>query len=340
MPRGSEHSEDRLIGWLRRRWDGRDGELPLIGDDAALLDLGGDWAITVDSQIAGVHYPADLDPAWVARRLLAVNLSDLAAVGAAPAFAFLALSAPQGFDARRFLSALARAARSFGIRLAGGDLARNPERTTATLTLLGRRPRGGKWLRRSNAYAGDRLWLGGTIGESALGQLLLAYGARPRTQRSIEIPAALDLSPALIGAARRAVLRHLAPEPQLALGTALGRLPRAAAIDVSDGLARDLHRLCRESAVGAEINAGALPLPNRFAALAAALGKNPLEIAFGGGEDYVLLFALPEDITPPEGFTCREIGRIVAGRSIRSLRAGRAEALPALGWDHLASDHK
>lgn len=332
-------SEDRLLAWLRGRL-ARDGE-PLLGDDAALLPAVGPWAATVDSQIAGVHYPPDTDPAVVARRLLAVNLSDLAAMGAEPAYALLALSVPPGFDHRRFFTALLAACRAHGVTLAGGDLARHPATATSTLTLLGRRPAGGRWLRRGAAAAGDVLWLGGTVGESAAGRMLLAAGARlvgARAAGRVELPERFAAPAAMARTAARAVRRHLAPSPQLALGRALGRLRRAAAIDLSDGLALDLARLARESGVGAEIEAERLPLARGFGALCERLGCDPLALALGGGEDYVLLFALPAGVSPPAEHSCSAIGAVTRARALRWVRGGRRTPLPRLGWDHLRLD--
>jgi thiamine-monophosphate kinase len=315
--------EDRLIDWLRRRLGQQPGG-SLIGDDAAILPAGGPFTITVDHQIAGVHFPPQLDPAVVARRLLAVNLSDLAAMGAAPAYAFLALAAPPGFDHRRFFTALLAACCRYELTLAGGDLARNPERLTASLTLFGTRPEGARWLERSGARPGHALWLGGTIGESAAGRMLIERG---------ELKEAF---PSLQTAIRRAIRRHLEPRPQLALGRWLGTQTEGAAMDVSDGLARDLHRLCRASGTGAEIDAGALPFASRFTKLCAAIGADPLALALGGGEDYVLLFTLPEGIEPPEK-GARRIGKIVKGNGVTLLREGSRSPLPDLGWDHLAA---
>lgn len=344
-------SEDDLLRWLRRRLrppagaTGTSQPPELIGDDAAVLPREA-WAVTVDSQIAGVHVPPDLPAAVLARRLLAVNLSDLAATGAEPAYALLALSATTGFDHRAFFRALLAACRTAGLELAGGDLARHPAATTATLTLFGRRPPGGRWLRRSAGRPGDVLWLGGTVGESAAGCRLLARGARwpgaigasgakgaggARTR--VELPP--DLPAALGPAARRAVRRHLAPAPQLALGRWLGRQRRAAALDVSDGPARDLRRLAGESGVGAEVTAEALPLAAGFERLCGFLGVSALELALGGGEDYVLLFALPAGTAPPPAFGCREIGRLTRSRNLVLIDDGCRRPLPELGWDHL-----
>jgi thiamine-monophosphate kinase len=289
--------------------------------------------VTIDSQIAGVHFPPDLDPAHLARRLLAVNLSDLAAMGAHPTYAFLALSTPHGFDHRGFFRALLTACRRHSLELAGGDLARSPQ-TVATLTLLGRKPDGGRWLRRSAAAPGQALWLGGSVGEAAAGQLLLARGARLQRNR-IELPATIHRPQALAAAARRAVRRHTLPAPQLDLGLWLGRQHDGAALDVSDGVARDLHRLCRESRVGAELIAEDLPLPAGFVPLCAALGTDPLALALGGGEDYVLLFTLPPGIEPPHDFRCRHVGRITRRREVMLRQDGVSHPLPPLGWDHL-----
>jgi len=326
--------EDRLIDWLRRR-----PGTALIGDDAAVLPPGGPFAVTVDQQIAGVHFPADLDAALLARRLLAVNLSDLAAMGADPVWAFLTLAAPPGFDHRRFFTSLLAACRRHGLQLAGGDLARHPHGVTATLTLLGTKDETSRWLCRGGAVPGHDVWLGGTVGESAAGRNLIARGARPAGRR-IDLPSVIAASATLRAAARRAVRRHLQPMPQLALGRWLGKQREGAALDVSDGVARDLHRLCRASGTGAVITAESLPFASRFAALCAALGAEPLALALGGGEDYVLLFTLPAGLGPPAAFRCRKIGTITEDRAVSLLQNGVRRALPDRGWDHLEGNEK
>lgn len=321
-------SEDRLLRWLRARLDHS-----LIGDDAAVLPAGGPFAVTVDSQIAGVHFVPDLDPALLAQRLLAVNLSDLAAMGAAPAYAFLALSTPPDFDHRRFFRSLLIACRKYEVTLAGGDLARSAQ-IVATLTLIGSRPDGGRFLHRTEAAAGHDLWLGGTIGESAAGQRLIARGARLRQGR-VELPADFEARSSTHIAARRAVRRHLQPKPQLALGAWLGRQPEGATMDVSDGLAKDLRRLCQESHAGAEILAEDLPFADRFLDLCRSIAADPFDLALGGGEDYVLLFTLPVGIAPPAELGARRIGRITRSKEIVFRRGGAAGLLPEIGWDHL-----
>jgi thiamine-monophosphate kinase len=336
---------------LRRRIDGprqqpgfaRAVAAPLLGDDAAVLPARGPFAVTVDSQIAGVHFVPRLDAAVIAERLLAVNLSDLAAMGATPEYAFLALTAPPEFDHRRFFRALLAACARYRMRLAGGDLSRGPAVEgaggvlVATLTVLGGHRRGARWLRRSGASPGHLLWLGGTIGESASGRLLMGAGARFASGRVV-LPAGWagwESRRALAAAARRAVRRHLLPRPQLALGQWLARQTAGGATDVSDGVARDLYRMCSESGVGARIEAAALPFAAGHRSLCAALAVEPGELALGGGEDYVLLFTLPASVEPPARFGCRRIGVVTSGRRLSLVAHGQASELPAAGWDHL-----
>jgi thiamine-monophosphate kinase len=335
--------EDRLLAWLREQ-----PGTELLGDDTAFLPPG-PWRATVDSQIEGVHVPPGLDPAIVARRLLQVNLSDLAASGglaasaaeAGAAYALLALSAPEGFDHRAFFTALLDECAATGVRLAGGDLARSPT-LTATLTLFAPPPSGTRGLHRRGARPGDRLWVGGTLGESGAGQRLLAQGARPEgpsgsaiRDEAVELPEAVRRPPALARAARSAVVRHLRPRAQLTLGARLAESGATAAMDLSDGLARDLPRLAAASEVGARVEADTLPLAEGFDALCAALGEDPIDLALAGGEDYVLLFTLPTGQTPPKRSECKEIGEITEEPRLVLVREGKEEPWPETGWDHL-----
>jgi len=326
--------EDRVLTWLR----GRPGT-ELLGDDAAHLaaPAAGEWVATMDPQIANVHVPADLDEILLARRLLHVNLSDLAASGAEPAYALVSVTAPDGFGHRRFFDGLLEVCREEGVRLAGGDLSAGPA-LSLTMTLLGQPGDGGRTLGRGAGRAGDGLWVGGTLGDAGAGQRLLALGARLAAHSEhahVFLPERFRSPDALAEAARRAVQRNLAPRAQIELGRWLASRPRAAAMDLSDGLARDLPRLAAESGVGAEVEAEALPLEPGFGALCEALGEDPVELALGGGEDYVLLFALPEGEAPPERFGCTKVGRLVEGGELTLVRNGKREPLPEIGWDHL-----
>ncbi len=325
-------SEDRLIAWLAGFADAEDR----IGDDAALLTLGGrQYAISVDTQRAGVHIPIDLDPAHAARRLLAVALSDLAATGAAPRWILVALGIDDENAARRFLEALVRAGQRQGVELIGGDTARPsmPGRLDACLTAIGELPANGSPLTRGAARPDDQLWIGGPVGESALGLELVRLGARIAGARA-NLPEGFPDD--LAGVASRALRCHLEPRPQIDLGLVLGRRqPPGAAIDLSDGLAVDAARLCRRSAVGCELDEHALALRDDARRLAHHLNRDPLDLVLAGGEDYVLLFSLPPDADFHHA-GCRPIGRIVDRRDLALRRNdGTLEPLTTSGWDHL-----
>lgn len=324
--------ERQLVAWLRRLATGAGGER--LGDDAAFLPAMSAWAATVDSQISGVHYPPGLDEAVIARRLLAVNLSDLAACGALPRFALLALSVSPAFDRRRFFRALVEACRRVPIELVGGDLARSPT-DTSTLTLIGARRPGGRFLSRAAAHPGDALWSAGTLGLSAAGQRLLARGATWH-RGLVTLPETFPATRSLRAVARRAVRLHLAPQPQLETSAWLAQQKRVAAIDVSDGFGLDLARLCEASGVGARVDTTALPVDRQLKLLASWLGGSALDLALGGGEDYALLFTLPPRATPPAELGCRRIGMITASRSRLRVLNGNEAPLSADGWDHLS----
>ncbi len=330
-PPGRMGPEDRLLRWLEGRLAAAGPAL--VGDDAAVVGPGERYALTVDQQVEGVHFIPGLAPERVARRLLAVNLSDVAAMGGKPRWALCALAAPLGFHHRRFLAELERACRGRGVVLAGGDLS-GGERLVASLTLVAERSRRGRWTRRRLGRPDDRLWLGDTVGESATGRLLLAAGVRPHG-RGLRWPGSLRPPAAEAAAGRRAVARHLEPRPALALGRWLAGRRRAAAIDISDGLLLDLRRLCRASGVRAALGRAALHYPADLEPLAARLGRRPAELALTGGEDYALLFALPAGERPPPRLGCVEIGRLERGTGVDLGDLPRPRAAAAEGWDHL-----
>ena len=323
-------NEDRLTSWIRQQLLKQDYHR--VGDDAAILPAGPSWAVSTDHQISDVHFPIGLDPALIAHRLLLVNLSDIAAMGATPTFAFLTLSCPSEFDVKRFFRSLISRCGEFDVELAGGDLARAPT-VSATLTVFGKRPNGGSWLRRSNAQAGDRLWLGGSLGRSALGRELVRHGAELRA-RTVVLPKNLSIPASCAAEARRAVKAHLVPNPQLVLGRWIARQRRGAAIDISDGLALDLYRLCRESKVGADVFEDQLPRSKTFIRLAEHLDLIPLDLILGGGEDYALLFAASPRLVPPTHFGCTQIGSTKAGHAVHLHTPKGRTRLAVSGWDH------
>jgi thiamine-monophosphate kinase len=304
-PEGS--GEDRLIARYFRPLARHPGALGLA-DDAALLTppAGCDLVLTTDGIIAGVHMFPDAPADAVARRALRVNLSDLAAKGATPAAFLLAVALPAGMS-EEWMAAFARGldadAEHYGCPLLGGDTDRTPGPLSVSITAFGTLP-SGTMVRRGGARAGDALFVTGSIGDAALGLLLRK---EPKQGGS------------LTSAHRDHLLRrYLLPEPRNALAETL-RTHASAALDVSDGLAGDLSKLCRASGVSTQVDAGRVPLSDAGKAFIAA--EPPLlERALTGGDDYEILAAVP--VQKIEGFRAgaqaagvavTEIGRLATG---------------------------
>ena len=243
-----------------------------IGDDCALIDAGPDrqWAVTTDMLAEGVHFLADVAPAALGHKALAVNLSDLAACGAQPRACFLAIASPRADDAwlAGFASGFFALAERFGCALAGGDTTRSTTGVTISITALGEVPRGAALLR-SGARVGDDIWVSGHLGDGALGLDLL--------RDDIALPPAARVA---------AIERLERPLPRVELGLALRGIAHSA-IDVSDGLAGDLGHVLQRSGVGATIEWAAVPISPALASL-------PLEFqqrcVLAGGDDYELVF--------------------------------------------------
>src|SRR5260370_19845815 len=246
-----------------------------LGDDAAILKPSGDdIVVTTDAIVEGVHFLADDPPDTVARKALRVNLSDLAAKGATPAGFGVTLALRAADDAwlTPFARGLGSDAGLFDCPLLGGDTVSTPGPLTISITAFGRVPVG-KMVRRSGAKPGDRVVVTGTIGDAALGLDILRAGA----------------APALADTAAKSMLigRHRVPQPRNALAKAV-RDHAHAAIDVSDGLAGDLAKLCGVSGVSAVIDAPSIPLAAATAALLAR-GTVGIETIVSGGDDYEVL---------------------------------------------------
>lgn len=297
-----------------------------LADDAAVLEIpaGRRLVIAADAMVEGVHYLPGDPPGTVGRKLLRVNLSDLAAMGAVPLgylmTTSLARGTPDGWLAD-FVAGLAEDQRLFGLTLLGGDTTATPGPTSLSLTILGT-VEPGKVVTRAGARPGDDLWVSGTIGDGALG-LKVLQGALPAD------------------AAGHLARRYRLPEPRLALGQALAGLVRAG-MDVSDGLVQDLGHLCRAGGCGAVLDAGAVPLSDAARTLLAAdAGLLPLLLT--GGDDYELLLAAdPADRAEvmaraaASGMAVARIGRFMAGPAEVSVLApdGTPLALPRGGWSH------
>jgi thiamine-monophosphate kinase len=294
------------------------GALDLL-DDAAVLapPPGRDLVIAADAMVAGVHFLPDDPPDLVARKLLRVNLSDLAAMAAAPLGYLMTIAAPIGTGEdffQLFAAGLAQDQREFGIHLLGGDTTATAGPLTLSLTILGH-VAPGEALRRAGARPGDDLWVTGTIGDGALG--LAALQGR-----------LADPQGWLAG-------RYRLPQPRLALS--LNGLA-SACLDVSDGLIQDVGHLCRAGHLAAEIDAALVPLSEA----ARAAGRDWLETCLTGGDDYELAFAVPpknaaalHERAAAAGVAVTRIGRFTAGPAEVSVtQDGAPMSLTKLGWSH------
>ena len=303
-----------------------------LADDAAVLDVSPDrrLVVTVDAMAAGTHFLRD-DPAdLVARKLLRVNLSDLAAMGAAPLAYLTTLALDGEADAawlEAFTAGLAADQAQFGVALAGGDTIRTDGPTVLTITALGT-VAGPSPLRRNGARPGDLVYVSGTIGDGALGLAALKG----------------ELDQLDDGARTQLAERYRLPQPRLALGQALVGVA-SAAIDVSDGLVADLTHICAASDVAAEIETARVPLST---AAQQALAGQPdlLERVLSGGDDYELLFTVPPDAegeateaAATAGVEIAAIGRVTASDpELDKVRVtgpdGDIIALESAGYEH------
>jgi thiamine-monophosphate kinase len=254
-----------------------------LGDDAAVLSaLGDDIVVTTDAIVEGVHFLSADPPDTIARKALRVNLSDLAAKGTTPAGFVLTLALSSTEDAwlAPFARGLGEDISLFGCPLLGGDTVSTPGPRMISITAFGRIPVG-KTVHRSGARPGDRVMVTGTIGDAALGLAVLKGGA-------VATALANDAM-----AKEMLVGRYRVPQPRNALAKAI-RDHAHAAMDVSDGLAGDLVKLCAASGVSAAIDAQSIPLSEPAMALLAR-GVVGIEALIAGGDDYEVLCAIPED---------------------------------------------
>jgi thiamine-monophosphate kinase len=303
------------------------------GDDAAIVVPDGVTATSVDALVDGVHFRRETASlAQIGAKALAVSLSDLAAMGAEPGEAYVVLGVPEDLDedgCLELLDGIAGVAAETGTTLAGGDITRAPALTLA-VTVVGHAAAATDLARRAGAQPGDVLAVTGELGGAAAGLLLL------EAQSSFEPPGApnVDRAPLLA--------RQLEPRPRLDAGRALAAAGATAMIDLSDGLGGDAGRLAAASGVRLEIDAASLPLAPGLAAVAAAAGRDPLQLAVCGGEDYELLAALRVEryegaaaaLTAAAGLGLTRIGVAVAGEGVEIRRPGGGTLAPD-GFDQL-----
>lgn len=294
-----------------------------IGDDAAaLLPTSGSLTlITCDMLLEGVHFDLSFcDPESLGRKSLAVNLSDLAAMGAQPRQFLLGIALPSDISIDfidGFTAGIMEMADRFGVTLAGGDTCASRGGVAISITALGEQvPE--KVVKRSGARVGDLIYVSGTVGDAALGLRELRRGARKGF---------------LVG-------RQLDPQPRVAAGVALAEAGLATAmIDVSDGLLADLGHICELSAVGARLELSRLPLSDEYRA---DCGADPFALALSGGEDYELLFCSPKEregeveaLFDTLGLRVSRLGEVTGGGKVELTAPAGASYTPAQrGFDH------
>ena len=294
-----------------------------VGDDAALFRVraGMELAVSTDMLVAGTHFFADADPRRLGHKALAVNLSDMAAMGAMPRWALLSLALPKVDPSwlRKFSAGLLALARAHDVDLVGGDTTRGP--LNVCVTIIGETRRG-RALRRDGARAGDEIWVSGCLGDAALAVAHRKRRLRLRGNELERCTRALDL-----------------PQPRVALGRALAGIAHSA-IDLSDGLLADLGHICERSRLAAEVHLPAIPRSRTLERFAATpVGREAL---LAGGDDYELCFtAAPQArdrlraVSGRIGLRLTPIGVMRQGRGVRVLDAnGRRMTFGKLGFDH------
>jgi thiamine-monophosphate kinase len=323
-------AEDRLIARYFRPLATAPGAFEL-GDDAAVVTppAGCDLVLTTDGVISGVHFLPDDTPGHIARKVLRMNLSDLAAKGAKPIGFLLSIALPARTEESwiaAFAAGLGEDAKHYDCPLLGGDTDHTPGPLSISITAFGTVPSGGM-VRRSTAKAGDIVVVSGTIGDAALGLLL---------RREIGLAERWRLSAASWNHLRQ---RYLLPQPRNALAEAVLR-HASAAMDVSDGLAGDLAKLCRASGVAAEAEVESVPLSD---AARTALSADPklIETVLTGGDDYEIVLTVPpakldgfRAAAKGAGVPVSQIGRVTSGQGTRFLRAGEVLSFARSSYSH------
>jgi thiamine-monophosphate kinase len=320
-------AEDSLIARYFKPLATDPGAFDLTDDAAILKPSGDDIVVTTDAIVEGVHFLANDPPDTVARKALRVNLSDLAAKGATPAGFVLTLALREADDAwlAPFARGLGEDAARFQCPLLGGDTVSTPGPLMISITAFGCVP-SGKMVRRNGAKAGDRVAISGTIGDAALGLDILKGG-----------------DAAALGGDEREMLigRYRVPQPRVDLAQAV-RAHASAAMDVSDGLAGDLAKLCAASGVSAAIDAQSIPLSATARSLLSSRAVG-IESILSGGDDYEILCTIPENrfeafeaAAGLAGVAVTSIGTVIAGASIPRFIDGQGSeiALPRLSYSH------
>jgi thiamine-monophosphate kinase len=326
-------NESQIISRVKRLSRVNEEVLVGIGDDAAVIKGAGgrDLLVCCDLMVEGVHFRTEwAPPRLLGRKALAVNLSDIAAMGGVPKFALVSVALPGKLPAE-FIDEVFRGlfdlADASGVSIIGGDTSSSPDSLFIDVSVIGD-CEGGRAVTRGGAKVGDIIYVSGSLGASALGLSLLEEGCRLEDGSNFQ----------------DALLKHLAPEPRLSLGRAIGEARLATAmIDISDGLSTDLWHLLDESNCGAVIHAGAIPIAECVRRSSpSARSAESLQLALNSGEEYELLFT----VTPEKSQEIAElsnaievpitrIGEIVASRGLQLETGDRLEPLPPSGYEHV-----
>jgi thiamine-monophosphate kinase len=332
-----ELSEDGLVAAIRTVLSGEaSGVVVGVGDDAAVVEPGtGSSVLTTDLLVEGVHFERGLISARdLGAKAIAVNVSDIAAMGASPRYALASLGLPSDTEAAwviELYGGMRAACDEYALSLVGGDLSR-AERVVISVMVLGEVARG-RAVTRGGARAGDAVVVTGSLGAAAAG---LALSRAPAQVLSAALSA---------GWARELLDAFARPLARVGEGGTLAQCGATSMMDLSDGLAMDLSRLCIASGVGARVYLAEVPISDAVGSAAFALGLDPVELAISGGEDYELLATLaPADVEPARerlrerfGVTLTQVGDIVEGRELVAVDAHGAEwTLEPQGWDHFA----
>lgn len=285
-----------------------------VGDDCAVVRLGcSDWVAAADMLVEGHHFKGWAAPEDVGYKAVAVNVSDVAAMGAVPRFVLTSGGAPEPETTLRCFQGVLEACEAFGVYPLGGDTT-GAEKLTVDVSILGELR--GPPVLRSGARPGDLLAVTGELGASAAGFLALENGDTTR---------------------ERLVRKHLRPEPRVEAGLAAARHGARAMIDVSDGLASDARHVCEQSGAGCRIELEKLPVADDTREYAASLGRDPEALAVTGGEDYELLVSAPEDVLEAMrrdlDVPLTVVGEMTGGDEVVFLHNGEPVEELA-GWDH------
>lgn len=329
----------RLTGGLATRPDVVLG----VGDDAALLDLGdlgGSTLLvaTCDAQVAGRHFLlGDASPEEIGHKALAVNLSDIAAMGGEPLWVLISLLLPPTLAVELLVGIYAgmrSLADRYGVAVVGGNVSSTDGPLTLDITALGKLQRD-RALRRDGASPGDLVFVSGTLGAAGAGVLAATQQPRQQALNMLELREAH-------AAAHQAMLL---PEPQIRLGQALAASGAVTAmLDISDGFAQDLGHICERSVVGVEIESAAVPVAAAARLLAPLYGRDPLDVALTAGEDYQLIFTVRPGLAAAAQAAAQacsaqitQVGVCAGPDAGRQLQMGDGSRipLPASGWDHL-----